>query len=189
MENVLIVSYTENSIKFFNEMLKTFSASQIVTLRSCSEARRILLEQEFDLVIINAPLCDESGESLAKHIASKGICQVILIVKAEFYEEVALKTENYGVMTIAKPINKNIFWTALKLAKSAQNRMQALQKENSKLSQKIEDIKIVDRAKCILISYLKMDEQEAHRYIEKQAMDMRMTKRAVAEGILKTYEN
>ena len=61
--------------------------------------------------------------------------------------------------------------------------------ENSKLKQKIEDIRIIDRAKCILISYLGMSEQEAHRYIEKKAMDMRITKRAVAEGILKIYEN
>jgi len=51
------------------------------------------------------------------------------------------------------------------------------------------DIRIIDRAKCLLISYLNMSEQEAHRYIEKQAMDMRLTKRMIAEGIIKTYEN
>ena len=54
---------------------------------------------------------------------------------------------------------------------------------------KIEDIRIVDRAKLILISFMSMSEKEAHRYIEKQAMDLRVTRRAVAEGILKTYEN
>ena len=43
----------------------------------------------------------------------------------------------------------------------------------------------MDRAKCVLIEYLKMTESEAHRFIEKQAMDMRITKREVAERILK----
>ena len=57
------------------------------------------------------------------------------------------------------------------------------------LEQKIEDIRIIDRAKCILISHLSMSEPEAHRYIEKQAMDMRLTRRKVAEQILKIYEN
>lgn len=51
-----------------------------------------------------------------------------------------------------------------------------------------EDIKIINRAKQVLITRLSMSEPEAHRYIEKRAMDMRLTKRAVAESILKTYE-
>ena len=46
----------------------------------------------------------------------------------------------------------------------------------------------MDRAKCVLIQYLNMTETQAHRYIEKQAMDLRTTRRQIAEGILKTYE-
>jgi len=189
MDSVLIVSYTQKSIDFLTEMLNAVFCPNIVVLSSCAEARRMLLEQDFDLVIINAPLCDESGENLSKHIASKGVSQVLLLVKSEFYDEISTATEDFGVMTIAKPVNKNVFWSALKLVKSAQHRMKTLQNENSRLSQKIENIRIVDRAKCILISHMNMDEQGAHRYIEKQAMDMRITKKAVAEGIIKTYEN
>ena len=77
----------------------------------------------------------------------------------------------------------------LKLTGSMQNRLKRIQAENSKLKQKIEDIRIIDRAKCLLISYLNMSEQEAHRYIEKQAMDMRFTRRMVAEEILNTYDS
>ena len=93
------------------------------------------------------------------------------------------------MFTVAKPTTRTMFWSALKLAKSAVSRMRRMQEENSRLKQQIEDIRLVDRAKCILISYLGMSEQEAHRHIEKQAMDMRTTKRDVAEGILKMYEN
>lgn len=188
MNSALIVSCTEKSISFFKEILTAASIDQIATLQSCGEARRLLLERDFDLVIINAPLHDESGESLARHIASKGISQVILVVKSEYFDEISSHTEEDGVLTVAKPINKSLFWAALKLAKSAGSRLKNMQAENSKLKQKIEDIRIVDRAKCILISYLKMSENEAHRYLEKQAMDMRITKRALAERILKMYE-
>ena len=53
----------------------------------------------------------------------------------------------------------------------------------------MEEKDIVDRAKVVLIKHLSMTEQQAHRFIEKQAMDMRVNKTAVAEGILKTYES
>jgi len=189
MESALVVSYTEKSIAFFNEMLNAASCDHIVALQSCGEARRLLLERDFDLIIINAPLRDESGERLSRHIATKGIAQVILVVAGEYFDAVSAICENDGVLTIAKPINKAVLWSALKLAQAAHSRLARMQTENSKLKQKIEDIRIVDRAKCILISHLNMSEQEAHRYIEKQAMDMRLMKRVIAEGILKTYEN
>jgi response regulator NasT len=140
------------------------------------------------LVIIDAPLKDEFGENLARHIACKGVSQVMLAVKSEYFEAISSTCENYGILTISKPINQSLFWSALKLAIAVQSRLQQMQKENSKLKRKIEDIRIIDRAKCILISHLNLSEEEVHRAIEKQAMDMRTSKRAIAEDILKTYE-
>jgi len=189
MKNALVVTSSEKSAAYFTELLSAASIGQIVVLPSCGEARRLLLERDFDLVIINAPLRDESGESLSRHIAAKGMTQVILVVASEYYDAVSAICENDGVLTIAKPNNRAVFWSALKLARAAQSRLTRIQAENSELKQKIEDIRIVDRAKCILIAHLNMSEQEAHRYIEKQAMDMRMSKRVIAEEILKTYEN
>lgn len=189
MESALIVSCTEKGTAFFTELLNGISVSHIVSTPSCAEARRILLERDFDLILVNAPLKDETGERFARNAASKGISQVILVVKAEYYDAVSSVCEDEGVLTISKPVNRELFWSALKLVKSAQSRLKKAQDENEKLKQKIEDIRIVNRAKCVLISYMNMDEKEAHRYIEKQAMDMRSTRRAIAEGILKTYES
>ena len=189
MENILLVSHSEKGTEFFSDILKSSSVYHITTVQSCNEARRMILERDFDLVIINAPLRDESGEKLSKHIVSNGISQVILVVKNEFFEAVTAVCEGEGVLTVSKPIIKEVFWSALSLAKSARNRILKVQTENAKLKQKIEDIRIVDRAKCILISFMHMSEKDAHRYIEKQSMDMRCTKREIAEGILKTYEN
>jgi len=186
MENALIVSSTQKSAAIFAEILKAASISQITVMQSCGEASRLLIEQDFDLVIVNAPLKDETGESFARNVATK--TQVILIVKSEIFDAVSAVCEADGVLTIAKPLNKSVFWSALTLVKSAHSKIKRVQSENAKLKQKIEDIRIIDRAKCILISYMNMHEKEAHRYIEKQAMDLRSTKRAVAEGILKTYE-
>jgi len=185
----LIVSCTEKSISFFSETLTIASINHITVLASATEARRALLEKDFDLVIIDAPLPDESGENLSRHISNKTLSQVVLAVNSEHFNAVSTVCQEDGVLTVSKPLNREIFLPTLSLAKSVSNKLKRIQDENKKLKQKIEDIRIIDKAKCLLISCLKLTEQEAHRFIEKQAMDLRSTKRAIAEGILKTYAN
>ena len=53
----------------------------------------------------------------------------------------------------------------------------------------VEDLKIVDRAKLLLVTCLNMSEDQAHRYLEKQAMDMRISRVEVAKQVIKTYQN
>jgi len=189
MDSALIISSSEKGTEYLVRLLNEASVTNITTVTSAGEARRLLLEKDFDLCIINTPLPDEFGGNLAVSIASSGLSEVILLVKSEYLDEISEKVENYGVITIAKPISKTLLWNAIKLAQATHKRIKAVQNENKKLLQKIEDIRIVDRAKCILISHLSMTEPEAHRYIEKQAMDMRVTRREIAERILRTYEN
>jgi AmiR/NasT family two-component response regulator len=189
MDSVLVVSGTEKSTALIMEFLSQNPCKEIVTVKNCGEARRLLVERDFDLCIVNTPLTDEFGVQFSIHTAMEGICQVIVLVKSELFDEVSSKVEDYGVLTVAKPMNRQVFWSALKLAAASFRKAVKLKNENNKLLQKIDDLRLVDRAKCILIQYLKMNEAEAHRYIEKQAMDMRMSKRQIAEGILKTYES
>jgi len=188
VDRALIVSCTEKSKNVFVDNLLAASITQIIAVQSCGEARRTLLGRDFDLIVIDAPLRDESGEEFARHIAVNSAVQVILAVKSEFFEAISAICENDGVLTIAKPVNKTVFWATIKLAIAAQNRLRRMYKENNQLKQKIEDIRIIDRAKCLLISHLSLSEKDAHKFIEKQAMDMRVSKREVAESILKTYD-
>lgn len=189
MENALLVSCYENDTSLFTETLKLASITQITVLKTAGEARKILLGRDFDLVIVNSPLPDESGENFSRFIALKNISQVILAVKSEYLDAVSTACEETGVLVIPKPLNKALFRSALSMTKSVQSRIRLLENENAQLKTQIEDSRIIDRAKCLLISYLNMSEKEAHRFIEKQAMDMRTAKRVIAEGILKTYAN
>jgi len=189
MESALIISNVEKATAFLSETLTSVGVTNIRLACDVVEAKKALAEVEFDLVLINAPIGDESGESLAKAIAQKLASQVILIVREEVFDTACKACEGDGVLTVAKPINKTALNSALSLARAAQNRLKRFQSENQRLKQKIDDIKITDRAKLILISVLKMSEQDAHRYIEKHAMDMRESKRSIAEGIIRTYEN
>jgi len=193
-ETVLIITSSEKSgskagLQIFFETLAAASINQITVIASAGEARRALLQNNFDIVIIDMPLADESGESLARHIAVKYFTLVILAVNSENFNAVSAVCHEDGVLVISKPIEKNFFWSVLSLARSVSKKFKRIQSENVKLKQKIEDIRIIDRAKCLLISYLNLTEQESHRFIEKQAMDLRSTKRGIAEEILKTYAN
>ena len=201
METALIIASSENSFVSVTELFRSFSGgvashyhglaagSAYVYAHSGSEGRRIILERDFDIVIIISPLTDESGENLARQIAVSGVCQVILAVNSELYGEVSAVCEKDGVLTIAKPIDQDIFRQVLSLAKTMQVKLGKIQSENDSLKQKIDNIRIIDRAKNILISSCRMSEHEAHRHIEKVAMDTRSSKRSVSERIIHDYEN
>ncbi len=188
MNSVLLVSSNEKASQMLVSLVKTENSPQISSVENGSGARRTILNNDYDLVVINAPLIDEFGHDLAITMTEKTSAGIILLVKNEVSDQIAEKVENFGVLVVSKPVIKQLFYQAVKLANASRKRMMGLQNENEKLQNKIGEIRLIDRAKCALIQYLKLTEPQAHRYIEKQAMDMRITRREVAEGILKTYE-
>ncbi len=189
MDHVLLVTATGKGQQSISELLCMDGSRPVITCAtSGSEARRLLLDGEFDLVVINAPLPDESGEELARLVTERTLCSALLLVRTEYVDEVAAIVEDAGVLVVPKPIIRQIFLQSVKLCSAMRRRLTGLRTENSMLQMKIEEIKLVDRAKCALVQYLHMDEQQAHRHIEKQAMDMRSSRRDVAQRIIKMYE-
>ena len=88
---------------------------------------------------------------------------------------------------VSKPLSKNTLYEALNLITATHFRLEKMEHKNAKLTAKMEEIRIVNHAKWVLIENLGLTEEEAHKMIEKQAMDTRQTKREVSENILKTY--
>ena len=77
--------------------------------------------------------------------------------------------------------------TALQWMTCARERLRKFEKKTLSLEEKIESIRYVNRAKLLLVQELNMDEADAHRYIEKQAMDRCVPKLEIAKEIIKTY--
>ncbi|MBQ6206986.1 MAG: ANTAR domain-containing protein, partial [Oscillospiraceae bacterium] len=71
---------------------------------------------------------------------------------------------------------------------AVRERLRMSEKKRASVEEKIEEIRLVNRAKWRLIERLGMNEADAHRYIEKQAMNQRVSRRKVAESILLTYK-
>lgn len=188
MQKTLLISRCEEEKVLLTNILSASLYNRIATFKREEEAKELLKERDFDLVIIRIPKPDPSVCELTDYIIARGIGQVILIVDKDYLETTEKEAGDKGVFTSPWPIDETHFRNLLKFTKVSYNRLSRLYDENHMLVQKIEDIRIIDRAKCILTAYFQMSEKEAHRSIEKQAMDMRITKRKVAEGILKTYE-
>lgn len=184
MENLLLVSSSEKGKEYFFAFFKAAGYTQITVAESGSEARRLLNRLDYSLVFINTPLSDEFGSELSLTAATTGNRGVLLVVKGEIADDISAKVEDSGVFVIPKPVNRAFLHQALKLVLAARNRFLGLEKENVKLQSKIEEIRLVDRAKCFLIQSEGLTEGEAHRYIEKQAMDNRMTRKKIAQNIL-----
>ena len=104
------------------------------------------------------------------------------------YNDVYAKVVGYGVITLSKPTNRQMVAQNLRILCATRERMRQMQAKQATVEEKIKEIRLVNRAKWLLIECLSMTEPEAHRYIEKQAMDLRISKREAAENIIRTYQ-
>ena len=186
MERILLVSATEKSRTMLSQFLTSCGVqAQLAPASSGAEARRMLVDGLFDLVLINTPLPDiKINITQAQQAANDTLSGVILLAKAEIADSVAEKVEDDGVFVVPKPLSRVLFMQALRMTRAARSRLTGLQSENRRLQKRIEDIRQVDRAKCLLIECCGMTEPEAHSYIEQQAMNQRRSKRDIAEDII-----
>lgn len=186
--SVLIVSSSENFNSSFSALLPQKEYSPVDIVQSINHARRKISERTYDLVIINAPLPDEFGRKFAIDICDGRNTVAVLLVKNDIYDETYAKVLEHGILTLRKPTSASIINQALDWMRAISNRLGKLEKKTVTLEEKMSEIRIVNRAKWALIEACKMTEADAHRYIEKQAMDRCVTRREIAEGILHTYK-
>lgn len=189
MKRALIVSKTESSIKAIAQLLSVESLEQVDVTTSSDDAKEKIKSADYDLIVINTPLVEESGLDLSVYFAKETLANIVLIVNEDKANEVASMVVKHGVMVIKKPLNKHLFHHYIIFTQCFKERLLNVEKENEKLKTKLEETKLINRAKLLLMQCLSMTETQAHRYIEKQAMDMRTNKLEVAKQVIRTYEN
>lgn len=189
MKKALLISHSEKNASSLSELLRSEGYSSISVSTTAKTAKKLVEKDEFDLICINAPLNEETGIELSEHFAKTTRSSVVIIVPQKNAEEVNDLLTSQGVLVIAKPINKHLFHHFLQFTDCFRTRMLCVTEENEKLRHMVEDMKIINRAKFLLISCLNMSETQAHRYLEKQAMNLRISKLQVAKQVIQTYEN
>ncbi len=184
-QRVLVVSSSEKSGRTIAGLLDPSLCYPIRFEKSGSGARRRRMDCDFDLYVVNAPLSDEFGHDLAMDLARESVSGVILLAKSDVYEEICDRVSDTGVLTVPKPVSSQYFHQTVRQAIAMKCRLARLQTENEKLKRKVDEEKLVGRAKCLLVEKRGMTEETAHRYLEKRAMNTRSTRREVAERILR----
>ena len=187
--SVLIVSSSEKFVGSIRAMLPENEFGPIEIAKNIGVARRRYAERGFDVVLINTPLPDEFGTKFALDVSADTNSGVLMFIKSDLYDDITEKVIDYGVLTVSKPISASMVHQVFKILYAVQEKFRGFEKKTATLEEKMEEIRIINRAKWTLINNLKMTESEAHRLIEKQALDTRRTKRSIAEGIINTYNS
>lgn len=169
MGRALIVSAGASSNEYISARLAELGYTRPTIIPSGAEARRRILESDFELIVVNAPLPDEFGHELCSSAVEKTDAGVVLL--------------------LSKPFSNTLFLQAIHLAAASNHRLQLLRQENARMQEKITQVRLVSHAKCCLVEREQMSEDAAHRYIEKRAMDTRRSRAEIAQEILDSYED
>lgn len=158
----------------------------VMCLSTAGEARRAAGLRRPGVVLINAPLADEFGPDLALTYMELG-CDVIFLSPAAQAGEVARRLEPHGVFVLEKPISRQTAQLTIRLVQVSRKRLSRLEEQNRKLQQRLEDLRQVSRAKCLLVGREALSEEEAHHRLEKLAMDSRVSLREAALDVIRLY--
>lgn len=184
---ILIASASEKSSSALAQLLKRYTWNNLDFASNGAEVRRAVLRYPYSVIIINAPLNDEQGNKLAVDLVHSTRSSVVLLAKSDIAEVLASNVEGEGVFVVPKPIAPRQFISALRLSVAFNQRLQKMDAEILKKEKKYEELRTVSRAKCILIEKEHLTEQEAHKFIERQAMNKRESKLQISTGIIKRY--
>ena len=187
MGRALIVSAGASSNEYISARLAELGYTRPTIIPSGAEARRRMLESDFELIVVNAPLPDEFGHELCSSAVEKTDAGVVLLAKAAAAEQLLAPMSEQGLLS--KPFSNTLFLQAIHLAAASNHRLQLLRQENARMQEKIAQVRLVSHAKCCLVEREQMSEDAAHRYIEKRAMDTRRSRAEIAQEILDSYED
>ena len=137
-----------------------------------------------DLVVLDVKMPKLDGISAEQRIAEQRIAPVVILTAFSQRELVERAREAGAMAYLVKPFAQHDLVPAVEMAVSRFAELQLLEAEVADLSERLETRKAVDRAKSVLQKQLELSEPDAFRWIQKTAMDLRLSMRQVAEGVI-----
>ncbi|MFC4784648.1 ANTAR domain-containing response regulator [Nocardioides sp. MAHUQ-72] len=149
-------------------------------------ARAVELAEQLrpDLVILDVKMPVLDGIAAAERIAGQRIAPVVILTAFSQRDLVDRAREAGAMAYLVKPFTQGDLVPAIEMAVSRFAELSQLETEVADLQDRLETRKAVDRAKSILQQQLQLTEPEAFRWIQKTAMDLRLSMRQVAEGVV-----
>lgn len=185
--SVLVVSASGRLLQNLQPLLPPGEFDPVQSARSAAEAKRRLLERDFDLILINSPLPDGPSLDLAAGLCAETEAGVLLLTQAESYEEVTAQAQPSGVLTLYKPSSRQMVALTLHALCALRERLRKQSRRQQTVEEKIQELRLINRAKWLLIEARRLTEPEAHRALERLAMERRITKKQAAEQVIEEY--
>ena len=164
MKKALLISKTADSAESVAAILGECGFEGI-SFSDGEHALSVIAEESFDIITLITPLENAFGLTLAAKIAKSCESGLIVLVKPESLDEAAEKLADIPAFVMPKNVSKTMFVRSVKYMLSIGNEMNKLRSQTVKLTQKLDDVRLIDRAKCVLIEYLRISESQAHRQI------------------------
>ena len=148
------------------------------------KAIELVLEHRPDLVILDVKMPRLDGIAAAEQIAGQRLAPVVILT-AFSQRDLVERARDAGAMAyLVKPFDENDLVPAIEMAVSRFTELRQLESEVEDLNERLETRKAVDRAKGVLQESLGLSEPDAFRWIQKTAMDLRLSMRQVADGVV-----
>jgi response regulator NasT len=166
------------------EMLDEAGYDVVAQAGNGEEAVELAREHAPDLVIMDVKMPRLDGIAAASIVAAERIAPVVMLT-AFSQRELVERARDAGAMAyLVKPFTITDLVPAIEMAASRFAEISALEQEVDDLSERLATRKIIDRAKAQLQQTLGLSEPDAFGWIQRTAMDRRMTMREVAERVL-----
>ncbi len=157
---------------------------------SIAMTKQMLAQGRDSMLILYVPMPDESGVEAAAAIAAHHPeLEILLIVPAEDYSHIRYQTNDTGILILAKPITKRNLFEAVNMLSFTQKKVEKLVDENRRLRTRLNDMGVITQAKCLLIEKRHMSEEDAHKYLEREAMDFCLPKVEVARNVISSLRD
>ena len=166
------------------EMLAEEGYDVIAAVEDGEQAVARTEELRPDLVILDVKMPRLDGIAAAQRIASQRIAPVVMLTAFSQRDLVESARDAGAMAYLVKPFGKSDLLPAIEMAVSRFAELQQLEAEVADLTERLETRKLVDRAKGVLQEKLGLSEPEAFRWIQKTAMDLRLSMREVADGVV-----
>jgi response regulator NasT len=164
------------------EMLTEAGYEVIAQATNGEEAISLANEHKPDLAILDVQMPVLDGISAAEKIIT---IAPVLMLTAFSQRELVDRARDAGVMAyVVKPFTISDLVPAIEIAISRHSQMRSLAVEVADLHDRLETRKVIDRAKGILMKALNLTEPEAFSWIQRAAMDRRITMKEVAEAVI-----
>ncbi|HUB71592.1 MAG TPA: response regulator [Acidimicrobiales bacterium] len=148
------------------------------------EVVQLVRDHKPDLAILDIKMPGEDGLSAAQAITAERLAAVLILTAFSQRELVDRAREAGALAYLVKPFQRNDLVPAMELALGRFEEMKALEAENKDLEERLNAHKVVERAKGVLMDELDMKENDAFRWIQRRAMDQRVTMKEIADKVL-----